>query len=196
MKRRFHPERFGGILLLTVLLFACSGCFSEVSIRRVSPQERMDYGNLFSGEGISDETGNLLGNYLLDEVYEEDPEEAIRRLEVIFRNEPRSEYLAALADVSLNGGIRFRRDPDLAVRYYLSATLYSYAFLQALGRPVIASGHVHQDGEGDGVFGYIWGRESGIFPTHQICRCGIERGGDTFDIFNRDIGDFIGLIFI
>ena len=95
----------------------------------------MDYGNLFSGEGISDETGNLLGNYLLDEVYEEDPEEAIRRLEVIFRNEPRSEYLAALADVSLNGGIRFRRDPDLAVRYYLSATLYSYAFLQALDRP-------------------------------------------------------------
>ena len=98
-------------MLLTVLLFACSGCFSEVSIRRVSPQERMDYGSLFSGEGISDETGNLLGNYLLDEVYEEDPEEAIRRLEVIFRNEPRSEYLAALADVSLNGGIRFRRDP-------------------------------------------------------------------------------------
>ncbi len=133
--KRLRVERFIVFFLSVAALFGVSGCMSEVSVRQASAQERMSYDDAFSGDGISSETGNLLGNFLLNEVYEQKPEEAVRQLEEIFRNEPRPEYLAALADISLNGGIRFRKDSDLAVRYYLSAALYSYAFLRALDRP-------------------------------------------------------------
>lgn len=126
-------------LLLSAPAFFCllwvSGCSSEISVTRVGASGRVGYGESLSPSGISQETNNLLGNFLLEEAFRERPAELITGLENLFRAEPQPSYLAALADCSLNIGLRYRRDPDTAVGYYLSAALYSYGYLAALDRP-------------------------------------------------------------
>lgn len=121
----------------TLFCLSCilCGCQSEITVHPVSPSERLAYGLSLSGDGISQETSNLLANFLLYDLYEDDPQEAIRRLETIFAAEPLPEYLAALSDISLNAGIRFSKKPDDAIKYFLSAALYSYAYLYALDNP-------------------------------------------------------------
>ncbi len=118
----------GGLLLV-------SGCSSEISVTRVGASGRIGYGESITPAGISQETNNLLGNFLLEETFEERPTELVMELEELFRSEPQPGYLAALADCSLNIGLRYRSDPDTAARYYLSAALYSYGYLAALDRP-------------------------------------------------------------
>lgn len=116
-------------------LLLISGCSSEISVVRVGVDGRLGYGESITSAGISQETNNLLGNFLLEEAFEERPGKLVTELERLFRAEPRPAYLAALADCSLNIGLRYRKDPDTAIRYHLSAALYSYGYLAALDRP-------------------------------------------------------------
>ncbi|MDR0932025.1 MAG: hypothetical protein LBM70_03285 [Victivallales bacterium] len=126
-------------LLLSLIVFTLLGvlgCSSEITVTQVGAAGRIDYGESISPEKIAQSTHNLLGNFFLEEDFEKHPDELIVKLENLFRNEPQPSYLAALADCSLNIGLRFgRSDPDTAVRYFLSAGLYSYGYLAALDRP-------------------------------------------------------------
>ena len=106
-------------LAAAVLLLA--GCAGEIGVTRVGAAGRAEYGAPVTAKGITQDTYNLLGNFLLEETYDERPLELIGELEKLFRSEPRPEYLAALADCALNLGLRERSDPDLAVRFHLSA---------------------------------------------------------------------------
>ena len=116
-----------------VLVFL-AGCAGEIGVVQVGASGRVQYGSAVTKKGISQDTGNLLGNFLLEETYEEQPFELIARLEKLFRNEPRPEYLTALADCALNIGLR-EGNPDVAVRFFLSSALYSYGYLALLDRP-------------------------------------------------------------
>ena len=131
MRWQKHSLRIFSALGMTLIF----GCSSEISVTRVGADGRLDYGESITSSGISQETNNLLGNFLLEEAFEERPAELISELERLFRAEPQPTYLAALADCSLNIGLRFRSDPDTSIRYYLSAALYSYGYLAALDRP-------------------------------------------------------------
>ncbi len=120
--------------LLSALLFL-AGCSGEITVVDATHRERIEYGaNTVNGDMLQ-ETKNLLANFLLTELYEEEPEEVIPRLEQLFRAESRPEYLSALADVALNLGLRFAGKPDTAIRYYLSAAAYSYGYLLAIDKP-------------------------------------------------------------
>ena len=128
-----YHTMLAAVMLPAVLLLA--GCAGEITVSRASHQERIEYGSTAVDGGMMQDTRNLLANFLLMDCYEDEPETLIPQLEMLFQDEPRPEYLSALADVALNLGLRFARDPDKAVRYYLSAALYSYGYLLALDRP-------------------------------------------------------------
>lgn len=129
VRNRLRPA----VLAAAVLLLA--GCAGEIGVTRVGAAGRAEYGAPVTAKGITQDTYNLLGNFLLEETYDERPLELIGELEKLFRSEPRPEYLAALADCALNLGLRERSDPDLAVRFHLSAALYSYGYLSVLDQP-------------------------------------------------------------
>ncbi len=131
---RKNRNRLGLFFAFAALLLLV-GCAGEVGVRRVGAAERLTYMAAPVTEGLSPATQNLLANFLLLDAYEDDPPALIDRLQEIFRNEPRPEYLAALADAALNIGIRYSSKPDRAIGYYLAAALYSYGYLYAIDRP-------------------------------------------------------------
>ncbi len=129
-------KSFGTVFsTMALLVLILSGCQSEISVTHVGRQERLTYGITRNGDGITQSTTNLLANFLLTELYEEDPRELIRRMQQLFEAEPRPAYLAAIADVALNLGVRNADTPDEAAEFFLSAALYSYAYLVALDQP-------------------------------------------------------------
>ena len=107
------------------------GCSGEVGVRRASAAERRDYSSMqIAGDTLSGETVNLLGNYSLNGLLEEDPGRLISELSRLFAKEPTGKFLVALADVSLAAAHRIGDgDRDLAARYYLNAAMYSAAYL-------------------------------------------------------------------
>lgn len=119
-------------LLGVALLLCCSlcGCRHEVGIRKATAAEKFDYSSVqISGSDISPETVNLLGNYSLNDMLNDDPERLISELTKLFAREPRVRYLTALADVALYSGRRLRSsDRDMAARYFLNAAMYSSAY--------------------------------------------------------------------
>lgn len=121
-----------GVSLCVIALFACCwcGCSHEVGIRKATDSEKFAYcSTQISGGELSPDTVNLLGNYSLNELLDDDPERLISELTKLFSREPRVRYLTALADVSLHSGRRLRSsDRDLAARYFLNAATYSYAY--------------------------------------------------------------------
>lgn len=118
---------------LAVLLLL-AGCASEIGVVRVGAAGRPRYGSAVTAKGISQDTSNLLGNFLLEDTYEDEPFALIVALEELFREEPRPEYLTALADCALNIGLR-ERDPDVSIRFFLSAALFSYTYLALIDQP-------------------------------------------------------------
>ena len=121
--------------IVAAALLLSAGCSHEISVTRVGSRDRLGYGSVSTGNGLNQNTANLLANLLLSEQYEENPEGLLLQLQKLFRNEPRPEHLAAMADVALNLGLRFASDPDRAVGYHLAAALYSHTYLQLLDRP-------------------------------------------------------------
>lgn len=122
------------ISLLSVLIFVC-GCSTDISVRNISRTEKLDRGYLRLESGLTAQTENLLANHLLTEDFENAPEKVIRYLQGIFHAESKPEFLFAMADVALRCGRRFHDDEDDAVRYYLSAALFSYGYLTLLDKP-------------------------------------------------------------
>ena len=123
-------------LLLSVLspVLLLGGCAGEVAIRRVDPGDRVHYGESLTVDGLRRESVNVLGNYLLQELARENPAEAVRALKQINLREPRAGLLAVQAELCLNAGLH-EEDPDQAARFFLTAVVYSYAYLQAADRP-------------------------------------------------------------
>ena len=113
-----------------VLLCLC-GCGGEVGLRKASAAERRDYCSMqISGDVLSGDTLNLLGNYSLNDLLDDDPERLISELSRLFSREPAAKFLVALADVSLAAANRIGdADRDLAARFYLNAAIYSVAYL-------------------------------------------------------------------
>ena len=134
MKRRLRSTVCAALLTGLAAVFA-AGCAGEITVSPVSWSERIEYGTSVVEDGLTQETRNLLANFLLTDLLDSDPDELLSRMERIFCDEPRPEYLAAAADVSLYSGFRFSDDPDTAVRYHLAAALYSYAYLLVLDDP-------------------------------------------------------------
>ena len=108
-----------------ILILFC-GCASEIG---VAEGNRKNYSLLNRPDELMPLTSNVLANFSLNHVYRKDPNNILQRLEKIFFSEPRSEYLAALADISSKLAQRKQSDPDKAIRYHLSALLYSYCYL-------------------------------------------------------------------
>ena len=134
MKSAFRRILFaasaGGLLLL-------AGCASgEVGIRKVSPERRFEYSSsMVQGHGgLMPGSVNVLGNFLLNDLYRSEPERLLEKLEKLYGAEPQNVYMETLADCALDLGVRFRSDPDTAIRYYLSAVLYASCYISKLDK--------------------------------------------------------------
>ena len=115
-----------------LIAVALSGCTHAIGIK--SNSNRGNYSLLNRPDDLMPLTSNVLANYSLYRDYRKEPHILLSKLEKIFFTDPRSDYLAALADVSSKIGQRYEKQPDIAARYYLSALLYSYCYL-ALENP-------------------------------------------------------------
>lgn len=113
------------VLSVSAMLLLC-GCVSEIG---VSAGNRNSYSLLNRPDALMPLTSNVLANFSLHRLYQKEPHNILPRLEKIFFSEPREEYLAALADISSKIGQRYKNKPALAVRYHLSALLYSFCYL-------------------------------------------------------------------
>lgn len=112
-----------------------TGCATEISVRRVNRIDNLANANFNTESGLMEQTVNLLANHLLMHDYERKPEKLLRHVETLFDAEPRSYFLAAMADVSFHVGRRYASNSDLANSYYTASALYSYAFLAAMDNP-------------------------------------------------------------
>jgi len=118
------------MIVLAALCTSWFGCSTEVGIRRATREERRDYSaaQLLEGE-LSGDTVNLLGNFSLNELLDDDPERLIAELSKLFFREPRVEFLTALADVSqYTGHALLSRDRETAIRYFLGAAIFTTAY--------------------------------------------------------------------
>ena len=117
------------VLFLTTLLFC--GCSTEIGVDHTSDTERRLYGaENFSADSLNIRTVNLLGNYQLTELFEEDPEHLVRRLEKLYQLNKDTDVIAALADTALQIGYRFHRRETERSQYYLAAAVYSCLYLK------------------------------------------------------------------
>ena len=141
--------RFAGghVLLFALVLGAAFGCASDIGVEKNPPEARQLYGadDLTPGH-LSPGTINLLGNFLLTDLFEKDPAAVLLRLEELCKqesyrrggtasSEPKDrirEFVCAMADTALAAGLRYRGDPDLSSRYFLAAALYSGVYLKDL----------------------------------------------------------------
>ena len=137
----------GHVLLFALVLGGAFGCASDIGVEKNPPEARQLYGadDLMPGH-LSPGTVNLLGNFLLADLFEKDPAAVLQRLEELCKqesyrlrgttsSEPKDrirDFVCAMADTALAAGLRFRRDPDLSSRYFLAAALYSGVYLKDL----------------------------------------------------------------
>lgn len=125
--------RSGCTIVLAFILFAIGGCTSTIKVGENSPLSRRSYGVAdYSAGSLCSSTLNLLGNFMLTELYETSPGQVLDRLENLFKKEKRPEIVAALADISLQTGYKFRENADLGSRWFLAAAVYSSCYLKYL----------------------------------------------------------------
>ena len=127
MKRRSTEKKIIYCFIAMVFAAAISGCTTAIGIS--SNNDRNSYSLLNRPDDLMPLTSNVLSNYSLYRDYRREPHSVLTKLEKIFFTDPRSDYLAALADVSSKIGQRYKSQPDIAARYHLSALLYSYCYL-------------------------------------------------------------------
>ena len=125
------------IIVFSAALILLCGCSTDISVVKTDRHHYFlsEAGN--ANKELLPATSNLLANFLLREDYENNPEQLLLKLRSIFVRELRSEYLAAMADTALNVGHRYASsgEMDKAARYYLSASIFSYAYLSLLDQP-------------------------------------------------------------
>lgn len=121
MIKRFSPFRMGLFLLALVL---AAGCSSQVAVDYVGQPGRQNYEDtfVFSG-GLSSETVNVLGNHLLQKKMKKNPGQFIRELEQLYRKEPSTRNLIAVAETSQMIAASLRNTPDEAVKYDLTTLI-------------------------------------------------------------------------
>ena len=124
-------KAFYRLIAIAVVSLLC-GCSGSIGVSKNA--DRNDYSLLNRPDELMPLTSNVLANYSLYKEYYREPHTLLAKLEKIFFADPRSDYLAALADVSSKAGERFKNNPDISARYFLSALLYSYCYL-ALENP-------------------------------------------------------------
>jgi len=114
--------------ILTVLLCGCST--GNITIEHIGNSGRQQYNNeLIMLDGISSDTTNLLGNYLLLDTMRNHPEQLIPALERLLDSDRVQEVRIALAETSLILAEHFRNDPDKAVKYHLSALIHAQNYI-------------------------------------------------------------------
>jgi len=120
-------------MLLTALTVC--GCASEVGVRNADAAERLSYNweQHNSVNPLSPTTVNVLGNHLLTDSLDKNPLSVLYGLEDLFAAEPREEYIIALSESALYAAHR-QQEPDAAVKYYLSAAIYSYGYLGVIDK--------------------------------------------------------------
>ena len=117
----------------TALLFLCAGCVSEIRVAENTIPERRLYGVAdYSAGTLSNKTVNLLGNFILGKLFQEDPAAVLAKLEQLYQEDKRSDFVAALADAALQAGYRFQKIPSESSRFFLASALYSAFFLTYL----------------------------------------------------------------
>lgn len=126
MSRLCHTIILGALLFL-------SGCAARIGVSENAPENRRRYGVAdYSAGRISSGTVNLLGNFLLHDLYKQDPAAVLSRLEQLYERTPRQEIVTAMADAALQAGYRFRDEPDRSSRFFLASALYSCLYLKYL----------------------------------------------------------------
>ena len=125
--------RCGSVTVIVLFLLTLWGCASPIRVEENTPSARRSYGVAdYTAGTLSGKTVNLLGNFMLTELYERSPGQVLSRLEAIYRQENRPEIVAALADAALQAGYRFRDDPDRSSSYFLASAFYSSCYLKHL----------------------------------------------------------------
>ena len=125
--------KFSGTVLLLALLLFAGGCAVGIGVKSLPPADRRNYGVAdYSAGTMSSATANLLENFLLADIYKNDPARALAELERLYQAEKRPETVAALADAALQAGYRFREQKELSSRYFLAAAFYSCCYLKYL----------------------------------------------------------------
>ncbi|MBQ9803462.1 MAG: alpha/beta hydrolase [Lentisphaeria bacterium] len=119
------------LLFFLILMLLLAGCRSgDISITEVGPAGRQQYNNeLTMLDGISSDTTNLLGNYLLLDMMHEQPEQFIPALERLLDGDRTQEVRIALAETSLILAEQYRHEPDKAVKYYLTALIHAQDYI-------------------------------------------------------------------
>ncbi|MCI5779469.1 MAG: alpha/beta hydrolase [Lentisphaeria bacterium] len=130
------------LLLLPALCLALlmGGCGGEIGVKAVGAagRERYNTQSVFL-LGMSSDTTNLLGNYLLADMLTDEPEKFIPTLESLLDTDRTQEVRIALAETGLLLASRFCDDPDLAVRYHLTVILHAQQYLEEIVRTPGAS---------------------------------------------------------
>ena len=120
-------------ILCTALLFLCAGCVSEIRVAENTIPERRLYGVAdYSAGTLSNKTVNLLGNFILGKLFQENPAAVLAELEQLYQEDKRIDFVAALADAALQAGYRYQENPSESSRFFLASALYSAFFLKHL----------------------------------------------------------------
>lgn len=120
-------------ILCTAAIFLCAGCVSEIRAVKNTVPERRLYGVAdYSAGTLGSKTVNLLGNFILGKLFQEDPAAALAKLEQLYQEDKRSDFVAALADAALQAGYRYQKNPSESSRFFLASALYSAFFLKHL----------------------------------------------------------------
>ena len=113
------------------------GCSSEISVSKNSLLERRLYdASDYSTDGLSGSSSNLLSDFQLQEIYQNDPAKLINSLKQLYDADKDPAVIAALADTALQIGYRMQDDMEKSIRYFLAAAVYSSCYLKNVDKCV------------------------------------------------------------
>ena len=121
---------FLSAFLTAFLAVFITGCFHNTALLEAAPDKRGDYYEMVTSQnGISADTINLLGNYLLFSKLQKNPDELIPALEKLFSHGRDQEVRIALVECSLI--LAKKADSaEKAISCYLTAIIYANMFLE------------------------------------------------------------------
>ncbi len=123
------PAPITRLVLVCALLLALPACgffAPTVAVRRVGPDAVFDSlnGNALNSGHLSSATREVLQDYSLDELADEDPLEAVRRMHAVALVEPTRHNLFTLAELAYHAG---RENGDLDA--FLASAVYAWLYL-------------------------------------------------------------------
>ena len=120
------------VMQAALLLIVC-GCAGDIGVRVTGESGYKDYNteSIFVN-GISSDTTNLLGNYLLMDMFQDDPKNFVVTLESLLHTDRTQEVRIALAETGLLLADRFQDDPDQEVRYHLTVLIHAQNYLEEI----------------------------------------------------------------